>query len=449
MTIEDHFDVSSDASVNEELIKYAVRNIISGKMVWLEASDGVDRDRADYIIEQVLLSVDYHLIDDFLISSRLFIDCKPLLDKLILKLAMLIDDMNNEHGAIKIRLFALMQRWLCAYCKEDLNPLKEYYATRLESLMQTTENESDKKLVSTLLRKINGKEMAASLCDKSETGSIKSEASFGRRIKDFFSTKPKTSTGNTFVSNHRQESLASLDSIMSVYSGAEFLLSNNTESLCECLWFIEKEVLCGVEWRELIDFPIKSSKPFGTVLLAIDHFNNACKWIVNCVLEEYQNTHLAIKKLLKMANLCAKKYKNFNSTVQIMLALQNPSVELLLQECQLSEREHSVYQELLELTSPVNSFINIRTQQEQSAQLIPFFGLYLSDLVLYEHLIQQNGKSEDWSGYQHIGRLIRSLIDIQESAKDYHHCPVNPKQELTQLIMERIKEQSRSEDGDI
>lgn len=118
-----------------------------------------------------------------------------------------------------------------------------------------------------------------------------------------------------------------------------------------------------------------------------------------------------------------------------MLALQNASVDILVQDVGWSGKEGDLYKEMLELSSPVNNFGNLRQRQGESLKMIPFFGLYLSDLVLAEHSVKNPTDITDWSGYRRIGELIRNFQDVQSALKRQNYQPKSD--ELVSTILEQ------------
>jgi hypothetical protein len=98
-----------------------------------------------------------------------------------------------------------------------------------------------------------------------------------------------------------------------------------------------------------------------------------------------------------------------------MLALQNGTVDGLIQDIAWTGLEGTMYREMLELSSPVNNFHNLRQKQKESLSIVPFFGLYLSDLVLAESQVKSRKDGLDWSGYRRVGELMRHFQDI-------YHC---------------------------
>lgn len=267
----------SSSLCNYNTIKYVIQNISSGKMIWELHDNEAKEDKIDYIIDQLLVSVDYSLIDDFLISHRLFINTVELIDKLLLKFAQILDEMGDasEEQYGKVRMFAIIQRWLQSpYTTFDLDSQRDYLRIRLETVKETTKSKVDIKLIDSLINKIDsGKSTETSeYTDNSDTMSIQSNSSTGHRWKNLFS-RSRTSTGDSNASHSFFDSMTSLDSMLSVYSGAHFLLANSTEALAESLFVIESRVLLAIDWKELIEFPLKTSSPQLSVKAAVDHFN--------------------------------------------------------------------------------------------------------------------------------------------------------------------------------
>lgn len=265
-----------DEKIDYNTVQYVVQNIATGKMHWdLERIDGDTCERIDYIIDQLLVNADYNLIDAFLISHRLFTTTIELIDKLLLRFAQILDeswtsDTVEQYG--KVRVYAVIQRWLQSpYTSSDLETHKSYFRIRLESLKESLIDAVELQMVDSLLGKIDCISRHNSV-DNSDSASIKSNSSMGHKWRNMFS-RSRTSTGDSNTPTSPFDSMNSLDSMLSVYSGAHFLLSNTTESLAEALYVIEMRSLLALDWKELIEFPIIDSSPKGTVKNAVEHFN--------------------------------------------------------------------------------------------------------------------------------------------------------------------------------
>jgi hypothetical protein len=287
--IEDLFQATSSDEEEEialDTIKYVIENIASGKILWSIQSEGDESaPLVGVIIEQLIHSVDYSLIDDFFISHRLFTNTIDLLDKLVISLAHALDsghdsDDGEETSSFrKVRVFALLQRWVVSpYVQTDLDTHKEYLRIRLRAIKDTCITDADSKLIDSLLGKLD--KTRHNVCeekmpDESDRVSIKSSSSSMTFWKNLF-PRSRTGTGDSMmnpVSSLSADSMTSLDTILTTTSGTNFIMSNTTESICEALFVIERRVFMGIEWRELIEFPLVSSTPKASVQAAIDHFN--------------------------------------------------------------------------------------------------------------------------------------------------------------------------------
>lgn len=283
--VESSSEDDQSSLCNTDTIKMVIKNITAGKMKWnLYDDKDVDYncvDKVDCIIDQVMLSVDYTLIDDFLIIHRLLISTTDLIDKLLLKFAQIIDYSAeaDEEPHVKVRVYAILQRWIQSpYVNGDLVVHREYLKIRLEAVKETTKSTIDLKLISSLINKLSSCTSTSNDYDddneKAETISIKSTSSSNTfRWRNLFS-RSLNSTGESIISrSSHQDSMTSLDSMLSVYSGAHFLLATSTINLVDALFVMERRVLLDVKWSELIEFPLKTATPPCSVKSAVDHFN--------------------------------------------------------------------------------------------------------------------------------------------------------------------------------
>lgn len=127
-----------------------------------------------------------------------------------------------------------------------------------------------------------------------------------------------------------------------------------------------------------------------------------------------------------------------------MLALQNASVDQLVKDMTWSSREGAIFKEILELQSPLGNFGNLRQKQSESQNIIPFFGLYLSDMVLAEHAVKNPTDASDWTGYRKIGEMIRELQDIQFALQRHHFQSKH--EDIVSSILEQHKNVSNHDD---
>jgi hypothetical protein len=139
--------------------------------------------------------------------------------------------------------------------------------------------------------------------------------------------------------------------------------------------------------------------------------------MVQSVMEEYQRPKEAILKLVRMGDRCVA-VGNFNTLMQVSLALQNPTVEQLMDLLVLPRRERLALDSLLTLTSPARNFAQLRKVTDDC--LVPFFGLYQSDMAMAKESIKSDDDDAEkqWLKYQAIAKIIRRFRNQQAKVID-------------------------------
>ncbi|KAI9265003.1 hypothetical protein BDA99DRAFT_571347 [Phascolomyces articulosus] len=213
-----------------------------------------------------------------------------------------------------------------------------------------------------------------------------------------------------------------------------FILLYPANKLVQQLCLIERQVLFGVEWEELVDCRWRDGiAASGGVQRLIQRFNAACQWVVSEIVttESFQERVEVIRRFIRLAQQC-KTYANFATLLQILLGLQSPAVSRLHSTwAQVGAMDMRLLDQLSAFTSPMKNWKNIRDsmtkvaeefgdggqqhiipstvdqqqQQQQQQQesttstttsgsnsnndaggCIPFLGIYLSDLVFNSEL---------------------------------------------------------------
>ncbi|KAI9493589.1 hypothetical protein BDB00DRAFT_822685 [Zychaea mexicana] len=264
-----------------------------------------------------------------------------------------------------------------------------------------------------------------------------------------------------------------------------FVLLYPASKLAQQLCLIERQVLFGVEWEELVDCRWRDGVAgSGGVQRLIQRFNAACQWVISEIVTTEQLHHRVdvIRRFIRLAQQC-KKYANFATLLQILLGLQSPAVSRLHATwAQVGVADMRLLDQLSAFTSPMKNWKNIRDsmtkvaeeygngqqlveqqQQHHYHQLqdnnteqqgvaggcIPFLGIYLSDLVFNSELppYTEPVKSKkatcdsfvlqqplvNFRKHRITATVIKRVLTFQNLARRY---PYTPEPELFRLCLD-------------
>ncbi|KAI8339469.1 hypothetical protein BC941DRAFT_393664 [Chlamydoabsidia padenii] len=173
---------------------------------------------------------------------------------------------------------------------------------------------------------------------------------------------------------------------------SSFILSYSSVKLAQQLCFIERDVLLGVDWEEMVhcrwtkmatseettrNNNINSNQEtmdmrdirqfdkqegYGGIEQVIERFNTVCQWVASEIVSA-DKLYLRVKvveKFIRLAQKC-RMYSNFATLVQILLGLQSPSVSRLKRTwARVGAREQRLLDELSQFTSPMRNWKHIR-----------------------------------------------------------------------------------------
>lgn len=178
----------------------------------------------------------------------------------------------------------------------------------------------------------------------------------------------------------------------------QLLLGERSRNLALIFSVVESDLLVSIERSEIVCFaqvrelPLKLAESCPNLQRAIDHFNSMCRWFVHVITSQIDiltASHL-LAKLIRLAVKCTL-INNYNTFLQIVLALQSPSLSNLTAIWdELPTWERKLARDLTIFGSPARNFKNIRRAMEEvfdeeldasGPPPIPFTGLFLSDSV--------------------------------------------------------------------
>lgn len=168
------------------------------------------------------------------------------------------------------------------------------------------------------------------------------------------------------------------------------LLDFNSEELARQLTLIEFNLYRNIKaWEFFNQAWTKKNKETAclNVLKMIKRFNEVSGWVADEILkvEKLRDRTQILGKFLEIAEKC-RSLNNFNGIMEILSALESSSVFRLKQTwAGLSTKQKEVFDELKELMARTNNYQGLRKHLRTcNPPLIPYLGLYLTDLTFIE-----------------------------------------------------------------
>ncbi|KAJ3112208.1 Guanine nucleotide exchange factor lte1 [Phlyctochytrium bullatum] len=194
-----------------------------------------------------------------------------------------------------------------------------------------------------------------------------------------------------------------------------FILDFDPRTIAVQFAIIEQATLRTVPWTDLFktrdwtsynkEIPGVVAEARSGVLALIDRFNQTCQWVASEIVCT-QKLELRARVIETFIEIAKESYllKNFSTLMEIMLGLQNPSIERLTRTwARVSAPHRKAFQHLQAFVSPLSKFKPLREEMariadnhggdwssrkssQQSIGLpsrgaVPFTGLYLGDIV--------------------------------------------------------------------
>ena len=125
-----------------------------------------------------------------------------------------------------------------------------------------------------------------------------------------------------------------------------------------------------------------------------------------------------------------RKYKNFNDSISILLALSGHIISSLKETWkEVNENSKIIFQKLVNLFSPINNFGKLRNEIKlcKKQPFIPFLGLLLKDIAAYEEKFKYI-MNDNLINFIKI-ELIENLLENFFIYKNYQYI-INEKEEF-------------------
>ena len=207
------------------------------------------------------------------------------------------------------------------------------------------------------------------------------------------------------------------------------------------LTLIESELLCSVKPSHLVGQAWVKARRTGrpnSVNRLVAHATTVSFWVIRTLLEPSsveERTSVATFFLEMLREL--RELNNFNGCMEVLSALQNSAVRRLKHTCAaVPEKSARVMAELDGLMSANKSYAALRRQlQLVEPPLVPFFGMYLTDITFIEDgspdllpLVDGGAANDDGQlfvqGMVNFGKyrlVAKTIMNIQQY-QDQRYC---------------------------
>ncbi|CAI4054520.1 mitotic regulator LTE1 SKDI_01G0470 [Saccharomyces kudriavzevii IFO 1802] len=246
-----------------------------------------------------------------------------------------------------------------------------------------------------------------------------------------------------------------------------FILMYDSLSVAQQMTLIEKEILGEIDWKDLLDLKMKHEGPqviswlqllvrnetLSGIDLAISRFNLTVDWIISEVLltKSSKMKRNVIQRFIHVADHC-RKFQNFNTLMEIVLALSSSVVQKFTGAWRLIEPgDLLTWEELKKIPSLDRNYATIRNLLNSVNPLmgcVPFIVVYLSDL-------SANAEKKDWiledkvvnyNKFDTNVQIVKNFIQRVQWSKFYafevNHELLSKCVYISTLTQEEIKELS-------
>ncbi|CCD26429.1 mitotic regulator LTE1 NDAI_0H02550 [Naumovozyma dairenensis CBS 421] len=219
-----------------------------------------------------------------------------------------------------------------------------------------------------------------------------------------------------------------------------FILMHDSLSIAEQMTLIEEELLCEIDWKDLLELKIEYKGPPVTswlqllirneslsgIDLAISRFNLTVDWIISEIVltTDMKLRRNTIQRFIHVAEHC-RIFQNYNTLMEIVLALSSTIVQKFTEAWRLIEPgDLLTWEKLKEIPSLHGNYSTIRNllnSVDPMKGCIPFIVVYLSDLSL-------NSQKHDWivedkiinyNKFQTNVQIVKNFIQRVQWSKFY------------------------------
>ena len=212
------------------------------------------------------------------------------------------------------------------------------------------------------------------------------------------------------------------------------ILDYSIIDICEQLIYLSQSLFILIDRKEILGgkFMKKNKENNSPVIIKIINNSN---YLSNFIIEDilsYNSPCLRAKIIERwiLISDTLRKYKNFNDSISILLALSGHIISSLKETWkEVNENSKTIFQKLVNLFSPINNFGKLRNEIKlcKKQPFIPFLGLLLKDIAAYEEKFKYI-MNDNLINFIKI-ELIENLLENFFIYKNYQYI-INEKEEF-------------------
>eukprot|EP01156_Anaeramoeba_ignava_P014295 Anaeramoba_ignava/a608699_35.p1 GENE.a608699_35~~a608699_35.p1 ORF type:complete len:836 (-),score=291.90 a608699_35:32-2539(-) len=200
------------------------------------------------------------------------------------------------------------------------------------------------------------------------------------------------------------------------------------KEIAQRLSYSAQQLFFKIQNRELFDgvwTQKNREKQAPNVIQMIQRFNLISDWVSTKILKT-NNLSKRAKLLSRIIQIAAslRSFQNFNDLMAFLGGIQNSAVHRLSKTWnKLPQQISQIYQELDDLTGAIGGSKKLREAFEDGAPpLVPFLGLYLSDLTIIEELANFLGNGlVNWAKKRRLFVTIKKIQYFQSFSYDFSY----------------------------
>lgn len=204
------------------------------------------------------------------------------------------------------------------------------------------------------------------------------------------------------------------------------VLDYSISDICEQLTYLSQSLFILISRKEILrgKFMKKNKENNSPIIIKIINNSN---YLSNFVIEDilsYNSTSFRAKIIERWIDIAdgLRKYRNFNDSISIQLALSGYIISSLKETWkEVNENSKIILNELVNLFSPINNFQKLRKEIKlcKKKPYIPFLGLLLKDIAAYDEKFKYISK-DNLINLLKI-ELIENILETFFIYKDYQY----------------------------
>lgn len=214
------------------------------------------------------------------------------------------------------------------------------------------------------------------------------------RVTDFEAHPGISITPRTIIKATRNNSRIikfNGENLVKVPDGFDFL-NSDPDSIAREFTRIEWNIFINIKPLELIYMvwnKEKRDRKASNIMALINRFNQVCNWIGTEITstKKSKEQSIVLQRFIRIAWICLKSYKNFNTLMSIMAGLHMSSIQRLKRAWRkISSKSMARFREMETLMSGMHNFRDYQAKLDDSSYpKFPYLGKFIRDIsVIYD-----------------------------------------------------------------